>query len=113
MPWITMSVTLPRPLAMVCQPCTTTLRNGSVLVQPLCSDSDLTFCGCLTASHMPVAAPNDRPETCARSMPTACINAATSSANNSVEYVPAGLSVSPAPRGSTDMQVKCFAYSAT
>ena len=41
MPWMIISVTLPRPLAIVCQPSTTALRNGSLLVQPLCRDNDL------------------------------------------------------------------------
>ena len=63
----------------------------------------------LPASQIPVAAPSERPLTCARSTPIVCMKAAMSSASISVEYGSAGLSVSPAPRGSTDMQVKCLA----
>src|SRR5271166_175800 len=48
-------------------------------------DNDLTLLGYLAASHMPVAAPSDRPEMCALGIPTACMNAATSSAKSSVE----------------------------
>src|SRR5262249_36410875 len=99
--------------AITCQPSTTVLRNASDLAQPLCSDSDLTRSGYLAASHIPVAAPRDRPATCARSIPAARMKAATSSANSSVECRPAGLSVSPAPLGSTEKHVKCLAYSAT
>jgi hypothetical protein len=36
------TLTLPKPFAMVCQPCTAILRNRSVLPQPLRRDSDLT-----------------------------------------------------------------------
>ena len=79
-----MSVTLPSPLAMVRQPSTTTRRYGSVAGQALCSERVFTSDGCLAASHMPVAAPSESPETCARSMPTACMKAATSSASNPV-----------------------------
>src|SRR4029077_14596324 len=61
MPWMIISVTLPRPLAIVCQPSTTALRNGTFLVHPLCRDSDFTRWGYLAASHNPVAAPSDRP----------------------------------------------------
>ncbi|HEX6452972.1 MAG TPA: hypothetical protein VF060_26375 [Trebonia sp.] len=53
-------------------------------VQPLCSDSVFTSDGYFAASHMPVAAPSDRPETCAAGTPAACMNAAMSSANSSV-----------------------------
>ena len=84
MPRITISVTLPSPLASSRQPSTTVRRNGSVLGQALCSDRVLTFSGCLAASHIPVAAPSDSPATWARSTPMACRNAATSSANSSV-----------------------------
>ena len=85
------------------------VRDGSVLLgQPLCSESDLTRFGYFAASQMPVAAPSESPLTCASSTPIACMNVATSSANISVEYTPAGLSDSPVPRRSTEMQVKCF-----
>jgi hypothetical protein len=72
-----------------------------VAVQPLCSDSVFTSDGYFAASHIPVAAPSDRPETCAAGTPAACMNAAMSSANSSVVYVPSGLADSPAPRRST------------
>jgi hypothetical protein len=39
MPWITMSITLPSPLAITWKLSTTVRRNGSVLGQALCSDS--------------------------------------------------------------------------
>ena len=97
MPWITMSGTLPRARAMTCQPFTTTARNGSVFAQALWSDSEATRSGYLAASHIPTAAPNDTPTTCARSMSRASMSPATSSANCSIEYGPAGLSVSPRP----------------
>ena len=42
---------------------------------------------------------------CACSMPTACMNAATSSANSSVVYTPSGFPDKPAPRRSTLKQV--------
>ena len=93
---------------MICQFPTTTFRNGSLFGQQECSDNVLTRSGCLLASHRPIAPPSDRPLTCALSTPIAPMKAATSSANNSVEYVPSGLSVSPAPRGSSEMQVKCL-----
>ena len=83
-PLITMSVTLPSACARICQPSTTVRRNGSVAGQALCRDSDATRSGYLAASHMPVAAPSDSPDTCARSTPAACMNAAMSSANSSV-----------------------------
>ena len=51
----------------------------------LCNCSVLTRSGCLAASHVPVDAPSETPKTCAWSIPTASMNAATSSANNSVE----------------------------
>ena len=41
--------------------------------------------GYLAASHIPVAAPSERPLTWALDISRACINAAISSANNSVE----------------------------
>ena len=85
MPWITISVTLSSPLAMLRHPSTTVLRNGSLFVQPLWTDKDLTRCGYFAASHRPVAAPSETPLTCARSTPIACMKAATSSANNSIE----------------------------
>jgi len=109
MPRITISVTLPSPLAITRHPSTTVRRNGSVLGQALCSDSVFTFSGCLAASHILVAAPSDNPGTWARSTPIAYMNAATSSANSSVVYAPSGLLVWPAPRRSTEMQVKCLA----
>src|SRR6266545_3066217 len=62
---MTISGTLPNALAITCQPWTTVFRKGSVFVHPLCSDKDLTLSGCLAASHMPVAAPKDKPATCA------------------------------------------------
>ena len=49
MPWITMSVVLPRAFAMVCQVWTTARRYGSV--QPLCSERDRTSDGCFAASQ--------------------------------------------------------------
>ena len=49
------------------------------------SDSVLTFCGYLLASHRPIAPPSDTPLTCAFSTPIACMKPATSSAKNSVE----------------------------
>src|SRR5262252_3040126 len=82
---ITISGTLPNALAVTCHPSTTVLRNGSVFAHALCRDNDLTLLGYLAASHMPVAAPSDRPEMCAFVIPTACMNAATSSAKSSVE----------------------------
>src|ERR1700757_1949016 len=72
---IVISGTLPNALAVTCHPSTTVLRNGSVLTQALCSDNEVTLSGYLAASQMPVAAPSDRPETCACWMPAACINA--------------------------------------
>ena len=51
----------------------------------LCSDKDVTVSGYLGASHMPMAAPSDRPEICAFGIPTARMKAATSSARSSVE----------------------------
>ena len=75
----------PSLFAILRQPSTTTLRNGSVFVQQLCSDSDLTRCGYLPASHNPVAAPKETPLTCARSTPIVCMDAATSSASISIE----------------------------
>jgi hypothetical protein len=81
---MTISVTLSSAFAMVRQVSTTTRRYGSVAVQPLVSDSDLTSDGCFAASHMPVAAPSDRPKTCALEMPAARMNSAMSSANSSV-----------------------------
>ena len=70
---------------MVCQPPTITFRKGSVFGHAEWSESVLTFCGYLLASHSPMAAPSDTPLTCARSTPIACMKPATSSANNSVE----------------------------
>ena len=96
-----MSVVLFSPFAMVRQPCTTARRKGSVAVQALCRERDLTSDGYFAASHIPVAAPRESPETWALEMPTACMNAATSSANSSVVYSPSGLPDSPAPRRST------------
>ncbi len=58
---ITISVTLPRPSAMIRQLSTTARRKGSVAGQALCSDRDFTRSGCLAASYMPVAAPRDSP----------------------------------------------------
>ena len=58
-----MSVTLPSPCAITRQDSTAARRNGSLRSQALCKDSDFTRSGCLTASHMPVAAPRDRPAT--------------------------------------------------
>jgi formate hydrogenlyase subunit 3/multisubunit Na+/H+ antiporter MnhD subunit len=52
---------------------------------PLCRDNDLTLLGYSAASHMPLAAPSDRPEMCVFGIGTACMNAATSSAKSSVE----------------------------
>jgi hypothetical protein len=52
-------------------------------------------------------APNDMPATCARSIPIASRKAATWSAWPSVEYGPAGLSLSPEPGRSIAMQLKC------
>ena len=51
----------------------------------LCSCSVLTRSGCRAASHVAVDAPSETPKTCAWSIPTASMNPATSSANNSVE----------------------------
>ena len=85
---------------MIRQPCTMTRRNGSVLSQALCSDSVFTVSGYLAASHMPAAAPSETPKMCARPIPVACMNAATSSASSSVVYSPSGLLDSPAPRRS-------------
>jgi hypothetical protein len=76
---ITVSVTLPEPLTMTCQPSTTVLTKRSVLVQPSWSDKDLTCCGYLAASHIPTAAPNERPEIWARSTFNARIKALRSS----------------------------------
>ena len=90
-PAITISVTLSRPRAMIRQVSTTERRNGSLALQALCSDSDLTLAGCRAASHMPTAAPSDRPATCAFWIPAACMKAATSSASSSVVYSPSGL----------------------
>src|SRR5947207_14827474 len=90
---IVISGTLPSAFAVTCQPSTTVLMKGSVFDHVLCSESDFTLSGYLAASHMPVALPSDRPKMCARGIPAACIKAATSSANNSVEYVPSGLSL--------------------
>ena len=56
---------------------------------------------------MPTAAPNDMPATWARSIPMAPRKAATWSAWPSVEYGPAGLSLSPVPGRSIAMQLKC------
>jgi hypothetical protein len=61
---MTISGTLFKPFAMVCQLSATVFRYESVLGQPLCSDNDLTRSGYLPASHNPVAAPSDRPLTC-------------------------------------------------
>src|SRR5215510_6315257 len=113
MPLMIISGTLPRASAITCQPSTTVLRNASVVVQPLCNDNDLTLSGHLAASHMPVAAPRDKPATWALSIPTTRMKAAMSSANNSVEDLPAGLSVSPAPLRSTEKHVKCLEYART
>src|SRR5712692_6903856 len=85
MPRMTISGTFPTALAVTCHPSTTVLRKGSVFVHPLCSDNDLTLSGYLAASHMPVAAPKDRPATCALGIPMACMNPATSSAKSSLE----------------------------
>src|SRR5262245_26369601 len=82
---IIISGTLPNALAVTCHPSTTVLRNGSVLAHALCTDNDLTLRGYLAASHRPMAAPSDRPKMCALGIPTACMNAATSSAKSSVE----------------------------
>ena len=100
---------LPRAGAITRQMLTTAARNGSVRCQALCSDSDFTRAGYLAASHMPVAAPSDSPETWACSMPTACMNAAMSSANISVVWGPSGLLDRPAPRRSTVKHWKCLA----
>jgi hypothetical protein len=108
MPRMIISGTLSRPWAITLQPSTQVLRNGSVFGHELWRESDLTFSGCLAASHMPTDAPSESPDMCARSTPIACINAAISSANNSVEYGLFGLSERPAPLRSTEMQVKCF-----
>src|SRR5260370_16855867 len=108
---ITISGTLASALAVTCQLATTVFIKGSVFGQPLCSPSDLTFAGCLAASHMPIAAPSDKPEICAFCNPSACMNAATSSARFSVEYEPSGLSVSPVPRKSTEIHGNCLPYS--
>ena len=69
---------------MICQVSTAARRNGSLRSQALVRVRDFTRAGCLAASHMPTAAPRDSPKTWARSMPAACMNAATSSASNSV-----------------------------
>ena len=86
---------------MICQVSTTARRNGSVRSHALCRDSVFTSSGYLAASHMPAAAPSDSPKIWAWPMPAACMNAATSSANSSVVYVPSGLPDRPAPRRST------------
>src|SRR4029079_16529304 len=91
----------------------TARRNGSVFGQALWSESDRTLSGYLAASHIPTDAPNDRPDTCALGRPTACMNAATSSASTSNEYGVCGLSLSPVPRRSIDRHVNCLAYSGT
>ena len=96
---------------MTCQPFTTAARNGSVFAQALWSDSDATLSGYLAANHIPAPAPNDTPATWARSMPIASIKPATSSADCSVEYGPAGLSVVPVPLRSTATHVKALEYS--
>src|SRR5436189_208730 len=59
---MTISGTLANAFAVTCHPSTTVFTNGSDFVQPLCSDNDLTMSGYLAASHMPVAAPRDKPE---------------------------------------------------
>src|SRR6516225_8976705 len=82
---ITISATLANALAVTCHPSTTVWRNGSVFAHALCRDKDLTLSGYLAASHMPTAAPSDRPKICAFGIPTARMNAATSSAKSWVE----------------------------
>ncbi len=52
MPWMIISGTLFKPLAVLCQPSTTVLRNASLLGQQLCSDSDLTRSGYLPAKWL-------------------------------------------------------------
>jgi hypothetical protein len=44
------SATDPAALAIICQPFTVASRKGSVLVQALCSDRDLTLVGYLAAA---------------------------------------------------------------
>ena len=96
---------------MACQPFTTTAMKGSVFAQALWSDREATRSGYLAASHIPTAAPNDTPAMCARSMSRTSMRLATSSADCSVEYGPAGLSLVPVPRRSTATHVKCLEYS--
>jgi hypothetical protein len=55
MPWMTISVTLARDCAMICQPCTTTRRYGSLAGQALCSESVFTLSGYLAAGGSPRA----------------------------------------------------------
>src|SRR5687768_15929623 len=70
---IIISGTLSSALAMTCQLSITVLMKGSVLVQPLCSDKDLTRSGYLAPSHMPTPAPRDKPDICAFSIFSACM----------------------------------------
>ena len=79
------SVTLPEARAINCQLSTTAFTKASVLGQALCSDSEVTRSGCLAASHRPMAAPSERPNTWARGMSMAAMKAATSSAISSME----------------------------
>jgi hypothetical protein len=96
---------------MTCQLFTTAARKGSVFGHALCSDKEATRSGYLAASHIPAAAPNDTPATCARSMSRTSMSPATSSAKCSIEYGAAGLSLVPVPLRSTATHVKCLEYS--